>query len=391
MKTNINICFFGAYDRNFTSNKIILRGLIENGAHVVEVNLHTPLTRLDQQGDMTVLKLIGRVLKKRKIIKEVIHHWKDLRGCEFIYIGFPGHFDVILAYPIKVLLRKKIVFNPLVVFYTGFVKDQGFIKEGSLFANIIKFGEKQIYKMSDLIIADTKLQEKHIHELFGVPYSKMRTVAIGADNSVYKYSPKVKKSEDFNVVYYGLYTPLHGIEYILDAAEFCKKDKEIKFLMVGKGNTYEFCVNEAKKRKLTNIVFYPNMTEVDAFETLASADIFLGFLQKHPSVDRIIPNKVYQGLALGKAVITADAPVMRSVFTHKENIYLCAQADGKSLADGILELKENPQLLVSIAENGHRKFNATFTPKSIGRNLIKHMRAFSQDSKEYAYAYKTSL
>lgn len=387
----MKICFFGAYDRNFTSNQIVLRGLRLNGAIVTEVNSHIPLTRLDQKGDMTVLKLVMRVLKKWKIIGEVKKHWKDLKECDFIYVGFPGHFDVLLAYPIKLILKKKIVFNPLVVFYTGFVSDQGFIKEGSLFAKIMKFGEKQVYKMSDLIISDTKLQEKHIHELFGVPYSKMRTVAIGADNSVYKYSPQTVKSKNFHVVYYGLYTPLHGVEYILDAADICKKDKSIKFLMVGRGNTYEFCVKEAKKRKLHNIVFYPDMTEIDAFETLSSADIFLGFLQKHPSVDRIIPNKVYQGLALGKAVITADAPVMREVFSHKENIYLCNQADGKSLAAGIRELKQNPKLLKSIAENGHRKFNASFTPKSIGRNLIKHMNTFNEEAKSYSYTYKPTM
>ena len=64
----MKICFFGAYDRNFTSNQIVLKGLRLNGAIVTEVNSHIPLTRLDQKGDMTVLKLVMRVLKKWKII-----------------------------------------------------------------------------------------------------------------------------------------------------------------------------------------------------------------------------------------------------------------------------------------------------------------------------------
>lgn len=373
----MNICFFGAYDRNFTSNQIVLKGLRQNGAQVTEVNLHTPLTRLDQQKDMTVLNLVKRVLRKRMIVNEVYKHWGDLKSCDFIYIGFPGHFDVLMAYPIAKILRKKIVFNPLVVFYTGFVNDQGFIKENSILGKVIKKGEKIVYMMSDLVIADTKHQEKHLHNLFKVPYSKMRTVVIGADDSVYKYSPKKKETKEFNVIYYGLYTPLHGVEYILDAAQACKKDKNIKFLMVGRGNTYEMCVADAKRRELTNIIFYPDMTEVDAFETLATGDIFLGFLQKHPSVDRIIPNKVYQGLALGKAVITANAPVMREVFKHKENIYLCNQADGKSLAHGIMELKGDKKLRNKIAENGYMIFKERFTPKAVGRELLNYMNEFN--------------
>lgn len=380
----MKVCFFGAYDRNFTSNQIVLKGLRANGVDVVEVNTHTPLTRLDKQKDMTIPKLAGRVLKKRKIFSEIVKHWGDLKNCDFIYVGFPGHFDVLMAYPIKVVLRKKIVFNPLVVFYTGFVNDQGFIKEGSFFGSVIKFGENLVYKMSDLVVADTTLQEKHLHDLFKVPYKKMKTVVIGADDTVYKYSPKKSSEKDFNVVYYGLYTPLHGVEYILDAAEITlKKDKSIKFLMVGKGNTYEKCVEDAKKRNLTNVIFYPELTEVDAFETLATADIFLGFLQKHPSVDRIIPNKVYQGLALGKTVITADAPVMRSVFTHMKNIYLCNQADGKSLAKGIITLRKDKKLNALIAKNGYEKFKTEFTPPAVGKELLNYLQ-------EYKNKYKTS-
>lgn len=372
----MKVCFFGAYDRNFTSNLIVLKGLELNGVKVVEVNSHIPVTRLDRPEDMSAFKLVQRVLRKWKIVSEIKKHWKDLRTCDYLYVGYPGHFDVVMAYPIAKLLGKKIVFNPLVVFYTGFVNDQGILQEGSLLANILKFGEKLIYGMTDIVIADTKLQEKHLHNLFGVPYKKMRTLAIGADDEIYKYSPKVKLTKEFNVVYYGLYSPLHGVEYILDAAEKCLKDKSIKFVMVGKGNTYENCVKEAKKRKLTNVIFYPEMTEVDAFETLASGDVFLGFLQKHPTVDRVIPNKVYQGLALGKAVVSAESPVMKEVFTHKENVYLCNVADGQSLADAILELKNNPKLTKKIASHGYKLFIEKFTPKSIGQELLQILKEF---------------
>lgn len=372
----MKICFFGAYDRNFTSNLIVLKGLQLNNVKVTEVNSHIAVTRLDRPEDMSTIKLIGRVLKKKKIFSEIKKHWRDLKQCDYLYVGYPGHFDVIMAYPLAKLLRKKIIFNPLVVFYTGFVNDQGILKEGSLLANVLKWGEKMIYGMTDIVISDTKLQEHHLHQLFEVPYKKMRTLAIGADDEIYKYSPKKKQTKDFNVVYYGLYSPLHGVEYILDAAAACLKDPSIKFLMVGKGNTYENCVADAKKRKLTNIIFYPEMTEVDAFETLATGDVFLGFLQKHPTVDRVIPNKVYQGLALGKAVVSADSPVMREVFTHGKNVYLCKAADGNDLAKAILELKNDKKLNKTISENGYKMFMEQFTPKTIGKELKKICQEF---------------
>lgn len=70
---------------------------------------------------------------------------------------------------------------------------------------------------------------------------------------------------------------------------------------------------------------------------------------------------------------TVDAPIIREVFNHKEYIYLCKSANGESLADGILELKKDKNLRLRIAENGHKKFKSHFTPKAIGKELLKAM------------------
>lgn len=371
----MKICFFGAYDRNFTSNLIVLRGLKLNGAMITEVNAHVPLTKLVAKEDISFMQLVKRIFKKWKIIAEIIRHWKDLRTCEWIYVGFPGHFDVLIAYPLAKLLKKKLVFNPLVIFYTGFVNDQRILSSDSFLAKALKTGERLIYHLCDLVIADTSFQAEHLHSLFGIPYSKIKTVAIGADNKVYKNLPKPTADSNFNVVYYGLYTPLHGVKYIIHAAKKCEKVKDLRFLMVGKGNTYEESRRLADSLKTQNIKFYPNMTEVDAFETLSHADVFLGFLQKHPSVDRIIPNKVYQGLAMGKAVISGDTPVMREVFTHKKNVYLCKLSDADDLASSILELYRNRKLTQKIAQNGYTIFKEKFTPKIIGKNIIQALES----------------
>lgn len=348
-----------------------------NGAQVTEVNAHVPLTKLISKQDITLMQLINRIAKKWKIVSEIIHHWRDLRSCDWIYLGFPGHFDVLIAYPLAKLFRKKLVFNPLVIFYTGFVNDQGILSADSLLAKVLKTGEQLIYYLCDLVISDTDLQAKHLHNLFHIPYSKMRTVAIGADNDVYKHLSKPASDKNFNVVYYGLYTPLHGVEYILQAAKLCMNYPTIKFLMIGKGNTYENMVRLAQSLHLTNVTFYPNMTESNAFETLSHADIFLGFLQKHPSVDRIIPNKVYQGLAMGKAVISGDTPVMREVFTHKKNVYLCKLADPDDLASAILHLFKNRKLTQKIADNGYTIFKDKFTPRIIGKNIIQALESMA--------------
>ena len=38
MKDKLKICFFGTYDKSFTSNRIVLEGLSMNGVEVLEIN-----------------------------------------------------------------------------------------------------------------------------------------------------------------------------------------------------------------------------------------------------------------------------------------------------------------------------------------------------------------
>lgn len=370
----LTVCLFGSYDRNFTSNKIIYNGLIESGAQVVIVNSHTPVTRLDSQKDATFFHLIKRVLRKYKIISEVFKNLSGIRKSDVIYVGYPGHVDVLPAWILAKLFNKKLVFNPLIIIYTGLTEEQNIVKKGSLFGRVIKFGESLIYKASDLVLADTPFQKTHIIKEFDIAENKIKVLPIGADDKIYPYAPKSKDNKDFNVVYYGLFSPIHGIAYLVKAAKLLEKEKSIKFVLVGNGNTYDSDYKLAKSLKLKNVVFHKNLTEANSFETLKEADIFTGFLENHPVVKRVVPNKVYQGLALGKVVLTAYSPAIEGMLKHKNDVYLCEAANPQSIADAILYLKNNPKQSSKIAKNGYNLFIKDFTPKSIGKTLSKYLK-----------------
>lgn len=366
----MTICFFGTYDREYTSNKLILAGLKLNGAKILEVNAHTAVTRLDKPEDMTWWHMIRRILQKYRIIPVSLQHWKDIQASDAIYVGYPGHFDVFFAYIVAKLAGKKLVFNPLLIIYVGFSEEQAILKKDTILAKGIKLLESLAYRCCDLVFADTPFQKKFLTDVFGVPESKLTVLAIGADDKYYAYTPYTNTTKKINVVYYGLYSPIHGVEYIIEAAHKLKDNKNIVFTMVGNGNKFSENFEKAKKLGLTNITFHHDKPVSEHPAIIEKGDIFLGFLAKHPTVDRVIPNKVYQGLALNKVVLTADAPVTRSVFTHKENMYLVKPADTLALVTALTELQENPQLRKHIATNGYQLFKANYTPTAVGKQLI---------------------
>jgi len=371
----MKICFFGTYDKNYTSNKMILKGFYENGLDVIEINSSIAVTKLTTSQEMSLFQLMLRVLRKYKIVTEIVRNFKKFIKTDVIYVGYPGHVDVFFAYPIAKLFRKKLIFNPLLIIYNGFADEQGILGKKSILGAVIKTVESLCYRLCDMVFADTPFQYDHLRKGFNIPSKKLRVLPIGADDTGYKYTKYTNtKSRKVHVVYYGLYSPVHGVEHIVEAANILKNDKNVSFSFVGQGNTFAENYKRIQKLKLKNIKFYHEVPESEHLPVMQSSDIFLGFLQKHPSVDRIIPNKVYQGLALGRVVLTADAPVTRSMFKHKKDMYLVKPADPQALADAILELKSNPALRTSIAKNGYKLYKEKFTPKAVVGLLVSYVK-----------------
>ncbi len=369
----MKVCFFGTYDRTYSSNRLILQGLRENNVPVVEINAHTKVTLLDSASDMTWYHIIRRVFKKFKIFAETFKNIKGVRECDVIYVGYPGHADIFFAFVIAKLFGKKLVFNPLLTVYVGFTEERIVLGKRSLLGLAIKIGEGLAYKICDLIFADTPYQKVLLIKVFGLSESKIKVLPIGADNKGYEYSENKNKGNRVNVVYYGLYSPIHGVEHLISAAQILKDDKDVEFNLVGWGSEYQKNYDRAKELKLKNVIFHPDILEGQHLELLQKADIFIGFLQKHPSVDRIIPNKVYQGLALGRTVLTADAPVTRSVFENKKDMYFIEAANPRAIADAILDLKSNPRLRLEIAAQGYNRYVKEFSPKKVVAKMINYI------------------
>ncbi len=370
----LTVCFFGTYDKTYTSNVMFKKALEINDVTVIEVNSHIPVTRLDSQADLSWRHLLRRISQKYRIVPTAIKQWSDIQKSDVLYVGYPGHFDVFFAWIVAKLAGKKLVFNPLLIIYTGFSEEQGILKKRSLMGWGMKQAEGLVYKLCNRVFADTPLQEQFLKTVFHLSSEKLRVLAIGADDAYYAHTPYTNTSKKIEVTYYGLYSPIHGVEHIIEAANLLRDDADIHFTMVGnKGNTYQVNFDRAKHLGLTNITFYDDLPLSEHPAIIKKADLFFGFLTYTPSVERVIPNKIYQGLALGKIVLTSDAPVTRSVFTHNENIILVAPNDPKALAAQIVALKNNPAKRKKIADAGYRLFMKHYTPKAVGAALKQYI------------------
>ena len=163
---------------------------------------------------------------------------------------------------------------------------------------------------------------------------------------------------------------MQGIEYIVKAAKILEKEAVI-FNIIGKGQTYKDIARLSESLNLRNVNFVGFLPYRESADYLSMADVSLGIFGNTDKTLRVIPNKVYDALAMKKAVISADTPAMREFFTDRLNCLFCRRADPADLAAKIMELKNSPDLLNKIAENGYKIFTSKLTARVLIKQLIE--------------------
>lgn len=185
---------------------------------------------------------------------------------------------------------------------------------------------------------------------------------------------KTDLEENFSVLFWGNFIPLQGIEYIIQAAKKLEDNFDIKFQIIGGGQAENDVMKLAEELRLNNLVFIERIALSVLPDFIRKADACLGIFGSTDKATRVIPNKVYEAIAMGKPVISGDTPAIRELFTDRENILLCQMADSDDLAEKILELKNNPELREKIAGGGYELFLERATPKVIGQELLDQLQ-----------------
>jgi glycosyltransferase involved in cell wall biosynthesis len=128
----------------------------------------------------------------------------------------------------------------------------------------------------------------------------------------------------------------------------------------------------AARLGLSNVEFQPRVP----FETLptyiAEADIVLGVFGDTPQADKAMANKVLQGLAMKKPVVSGDTRSVRENFRHGEHLWLCQLGDAQALASALGTLAD-PELRHLLAEEGYRQVMARLTPAVVGKSLYAEL------------------
>jgi glycosyltransferase involved in cell wall biosynthesis len=148
------------------------------------------------------------------------------------------------------------------------------------------------------------------------------------------------------VLYWGMFLIHHGLEVVINVANKLR-DEKVEFIFCGSGEREETLKKQAKEKKLSNVIFkgfIPTMEEL--IHLVDSADVCLGFFSATHDVSFTIPNKVQQGMARSKPVVTLWNKDIEDLYRTKNNLcppLILIHPDSKSLAKAIMEVIKDRQ------------------------------------------------
>jgi glycosyltransferase involved in cell wall biosynthesis len=354
----MTICYFGDFDKEYIRNVVIINGLKENGAKVLLCN--------------TKEKGFSRFFKLFKL------HKRSKDKYDILIVGSSGTSRplVLLA---RIISRKFLIWDAHYSLYDSWVFDRKLITPNSLKARYYWFLDWLSCKLADKILLDTNEHIKYFVKTFKIKKDKFIKTLVGANTDIFypvsglDSEREEMQKECFLISFYGKFIPLQGVQYIIRAAKILEKHPDIKFQIIGKGQTYSKAIKLAQRLKIKNTDFVDRVPQEELPKHIQRTDVCLGIFGDTPKTQRVIPNKVYEAVAMKKPVITADTPAIRELFTNRENILLCKTANLQDLAKKILELKNNKKLRSVIAQGGYEVFKNHAIPKIIGKNLLKEL------------------
>lgn len=351
MKT---ICFFGIYDPGYARNRVLMQGFKENGWRVIEC-------RADPR----------RFRGLRKYL-ELIRGWRRVRGepIDLVMVAFPGHTVMPLA---RLLWGRHTVFDAFLSLYDSNVHDRKVHAPGSVAARLDWVWDWLACRLAAHVLLDTEAHITYFVETFKLPRAKFIRAWIGADSRI--FSPRhAAPPATFTVHFHGTFIPLQGIEYILDAAHELR-DEGIRFRIVGSGQESTAVAAKAAALALTNVEFVGLVPFEEIPTLITAAHVALGIFGNTAKTTRVIPNKVFEQLAMGAAVITADTPAVRELEAYGElPMLLVPPADGAALAAAIRTLKADPARRAHLANAAAAFSRAHLSEAVIVRDLLAALK-----------------
>ena len=130
------------------------------------------------------------------------------------------------------------------------------------------------------------------------------------------------------------------------------------------------------ERELANVDWL-GMLGADELRTQnLAADVCLGVFGGSVKAARVVPNKVVDGLACGRPVVTMNSPAARELLTDGDDALLVPALDSAALAAALRRLRDHA-LRARLATAALRLYRRRLTPIAVADSLLAALERYA--------------
>lgn len=229
-----------------------------------------------------------------------------------------------------------------------------------------------------MIVVDTDLNADYFTETFGLSPSKIMALPLSIDTANFRPAPYQPRDDSCTVLFVGTFVPLQGADVIARAAVALESRPNLRFRLIGSGQTAETVARIFGNRRPKNVEWITRwMSSEELAQEIREADICLGIFDAGPKAQRVWPLKNYAYMAVGRATITADTLQARQMLrrTDATPFMTVPAGDPAALADAVIRLAGDSDRRRMYAENAHRFYErALSSQKSTEQIALQFVR-----------------
>lgn len=354
------VLVLGTYDAQAHPRvQVVIDGLKAHGFEVTECNERLGL---DTAARVALLKQPWRVPllagRLAALWAALARRARKLPAPDVVLVPYLGHFDVHLA---------RRLFRDTPVILDHFISGSDTAKDRNVSSpvrdKLLTWVDHAALRAADVVIVDTDEHREFMPE-WAQPTAIV--VPVGAtDEWQAPPRPPYDGTGPMRVIFFGLFTPLQGSVVIGEALALLADDEQIDTTMVGEGQ----CLADTQAAAATNtrIHWVGMVPPAELQSRVAEHDVCLGIFADSPKGLRVVPNKAYQGIRAGCAVVTSGSEPQRRMLGDLA-VYVTA-GNPRALADALRALAADPARVADLQARS-RAASERFGPAGVVGDLV---------------------
>lgn len=366
MSRPLHVEWLGTYERDYPRTRVLVDGLRANGLRVTE--RHRPVwerTRHKAGGFLRPGRLARAGASYARAWGSLaLGEARDPGPVDVVVAGYPAQPDALPAWAVARARRARLVVDMMVSLADTLGGDRG--RAGPVATRALAAADRAALMAADVVVADTAANADFIVRRFAVPGQRIVVAPVGAEPAAFPASPVPEGP--CHALWYGKLSPMHGLEVIVAAARIPGTPP---IRLVGEGQLDAWLAAELRRDPPRVLEHVPWVEYGCLREEMDAAGIVLGIFGRGDKAARVVPNKVFQAMAAGRPIITADTPAIREVLTHGRDAVLVPPGEPAALAAALIALAGDRGARSTLGGAARTRYEQVGMPVAAARPLAR--------------------